>query len=229
MSRSLINEDSNQFGPGTDLVICLLALLIIMVMIVSFLYSKEKKTNEEAKNELKSLRQQTLTLKNELAQRETELSALKNKLGSDGPESKFKLDVARFEDATFKQIPYLELTDPLETKQQIEQIVHKYIESKEEYPYIFIIGHANEASKRGQKLTDEQRFEFNWKVAGERSGVIANLLQEQLLKSQFTKEVRDKIIIVSTGEFDLKFPEAPTSLENAFVEVIFGKEWKNLP
>jgi hypothetical protein len=198
MKRELISEDSNQFGPGTDLVICLLALLMVMVMIVSFLYNSEKNLNK----------------------------ILETKLDAYEGEGKFKLDVGRFDNATFKQIPPDELAYPEKTREQVLHIVEKYKDLKNQYPFIFVIGHANEMGKLGEKLSDEERQEFNWGVAGVRATVIANLLQSQLLESQFPKETRNNIIVVSTGEFDLKNPQDSKALENANVEIIFGKDWK---
>lgn len=207
MSRSLINEDSNQFGPGTDLVICLLALLMIMVMIVSFLYNSAKKDIKQ--------------LETKLGEKKEELVKLKNELGKNEDEGKFKLDIARFDNATFKQKPSKELTNPVETENQVSEIINKYSELSEEYPFIFVIGHANQASKIGEVLTYEERLEFNWGIAGERAAVIANQLQKHLIPEQ-----RKRIIIISTGELDLKNSDDTKALENAFVEVIFGKEWK---
>ncbi len=221
MKRNLINEDSNQFGPGTDLIICLLAILMVMVMIVSFLYTTEKKSNEESK--------QIIANSNQIiANSNQTIANLEKRLGDEKAEGKFKLDVARFDDATFEQQKDTnKLTNPEKTKNEISHVIEKYKELNEQFPFIFVIGHANTMGKFGEDLSDEERLVFNWGVAGERSAVIANLLQNELMESLFPKESRNNIIIVSTGEFDLKDEENPTSAENAFVEVIFGKEWKS--
>ena len=214
MKRNLINEDSNQFGPGTDLIICLLAILMVMVMIVSFLYSSEKKSNENSN--------QIIANSNQI------IANLEHRLGDEKTEGKFKLDVARFDDATFEQKQDTnKLTNPEKTKNEISQVIEKYKELNEQFPFIFVIGHANTMGKLGEDLSYEERLEFNWGVAGERSAVIANLLQNELMETQFPKESRNNIIIVSTGEFDLKEEDNTTSPKNAFVEVIFGKEWKS--
>jgi hypothetical protein len=51
--------------------------------------------------------------------------------------------------------------------------------------------------------------------------LIAGVLQEHL-----DAEELDHLVAVTTGEADLRVPEQPLSQENAWVEVMFGKEWK---
>jgi hypothetical protein len=43
--NAFANEDTNQFGPGTDLMVSLLALVLVMTVIASHLYSQEKDKN----------------------------------------------------------------------------------------------------------------------------------------------------------------------------------------
>lgn len=215
MRHDLINEDSNQFGPGTDLIICLLALLMVFVTIVSYLYGNEKNLNDKTKSN-------TGELTSKIKKLEQEIKLYKEKADSLEKRGEFKPAGEFLVAGTFKQNPYYELQDIETTENEIRSIVEKYKNSIDEYPYIFVIGHANEVGLAGKPyLTYEERLKYNWEFAGARAAVIANLIQNHL-----SSEEKNKIIIVSTGEFDLKIPEEPSALENAFVEVFFGNEWK---
>jgi len=215
MRGDLINEDSNQFGPGTDLIICLLALLMIFVTIVSYLYGNEKKSNNQEKSKVGELTNSVRRLEGEVELYKKKSDALERR-GEFKPAGEFLVA------GTFKQNPYYELQDPPATEIEIQNIVEKYKNSSSEYPFIFVIGHANEVGLAGKPyLSYEERLKYNWEFAGARSAVIANLIQNHL-----SEEEKNRIIIVSTGEFDLKLPETPDAPENAFVEVFFGNEWK---
>jgi hypothetical protein len=61
----------------------------------------------------------------------------------------------------------------------------------------------------------------NWDYASRRAALIAALIQEQL-----TEEQRDRVVVTTTGEFDMRDPSNPLSQENAYVEVVFGRAWK---
>src|SRR5262245_55448545 len=43
--KEYLSEDSNQYGPGTDLMISLMALLLIITFINSNLYQREREKN----------------------------------------------------------------------------------------------------------------------------------------------------------------------------------------
>jgi len=224
MRRDLINDDSNQFGPGTDLIICLLALLMVFVMIVSYLYGNEKKISKTMKSEYADLANSYNGLRTEISDCRKINENLERR-GEFKPAGEFLVA------GTFKQNPYYDLQDPEATENEVELIAEKYKNSSSEYPFIFIIGHANEVGLAGRPdLSTEERLKYNWQFASARSAVIANLLQRHLSPAE-----KNKIIIVSTGEFDLRNPEEPESEENAFVEVFFGNEWnpqaykKNFP
>lgn len=185
--QEFLSEDSNQFGPGTDLIVSLLAVLLVMVLISSHLYSKEKKQNQ-----------------------------MQNTGGN------FKLAPASFYAGDFKVNPVTELINPERTRVSVKTIVQEYKREENKYPYIFVLGHSNllddpKASKKG----DRDRLQRNWDYAGRRAAAIATLIQDYLSEKE-----KQNLIIVSTGEFDLKVPERPTSQENACVDVFFGKEWK---
>jgi hypothetical protein len=215
MRYDLINEDSNQFGPGTDLIICLLALLMVFVVIVSYLYGNEKKINTRTVAAIGNCKGAVGALGTELEDCRKKIENLKNR-GEFKPAGEFLVA------GTFKQNPYYELQDPQMTENEVQSIMEKYDSLSAEYPFIFVIGHANVVGLAGKpNLTYEERLKYNWEFAGVRSAVIANLIQKHL-----SEEEKNKIIIVSTGEFDLKISEDPESSENAFVEVFFGNEWK---
>lgn len=215
MKRDLINEDSNQFGPGTDLIICLLALLIIFVFIVSYLYSTEKQSVAAQKLDFEKQQREAQQIRSENEE-------LKRKLLESEEGGKFKLAGDFLGETFFEQEPFTKLKNQQDAEVEVLNIVEKYRKLSANYPFIFVIGHANEVGIRNRPdLSYKERLEWNWGIAGARAAVIANLLQENL-----TDEERDKIVVVSTGEFDLKNPQDPIDLENAYVEVYFGKEWK---
>jgi len=211
---SFIAEDTNQFGPGTDLIVSLLAILLVMVMIVGYLYTaenKEKMTAKAAYEEEKNNSNRLAGLYNEAKQ--------KNEVLESGH---FKTAIHSFIAADFESYPVTALSNPPQTYASIDDIAQQYQELQHEYPYVFIIGHSNWLDDpRAQDKSYRARLERNWEYAGRRAALIAGLLQEHLTDSQ-----KDKLVVVTTGEFDLKNTETPYSAENAWVEVIFGKEWK---
>ena len=46
------------------------------------------------------------------------------------------------------------------------------------------------------------------------------------LADRLRPEQRDNVVVMTTGEFDLRDPADPGSHENAWVEVVFGRSWK---
>jgi hypothetical protein len=182
----LLSEDTNQFGPGTDLIISLLAVLLVMTIIASHLYSNEKKENDSRRG------------------------------------GNFELASEFFSAADFYPRPVTRLIDPQKTAQKIKNIVGEYKRLPKEYKYIFVIGHSNQLDD--PNAVDKgyfARLQRNWEYAGRRASVIAALLQEHL-----TDEQKNCLVVMTTGEFDLKVPSNPNSQENAYVEVVFGKDWK---
>jgi hypothetical protein len=215
MRRDLINEDSNQFGPGTDLITCLLALLMVFVMIVAYLYGNEKKTVVSERANAARLGDQVNLCKRTIEDLRIEVEQQQKR-------GEFKHAGEFLMAGTFKQMPYHELENPAATEAEIESIAKQYESSSSEYPYIFVIGHANEAGIEGKpNLPYEELLRYNWGFAGVRSSVIANLLRNHL-----SEDAKNRIVIVSTGQLDLRRPDNPTAPENAFVEVFFGNEWK---
>jgi len=183
---NFLAEDSNQFGPGTDLILSLLALLMVISLVSAHLYNKEKKKNEE--------------------------------LGG----GNFKASSTKFDAGEFLENPYWQPKNINRTRAQVNKIIREYQTLQSQYPHIFIIGHASEVDAQNAYPPGKQaRMERNWNFGGRRAAVIASLLQVSM-----NHEQKNKIVVVSTGELDLKFPGNPNAEENAWVEVVFGREWK---
>lgn len=209
--NDFIAEDSNQFGPGTDLMISLLAVLLIICLMVSHLYDSQRRATEAA---TKSLAEEKK--KNDLLQASQKKKPVTPQGGN------FKLSSVFFSAGDFAVRPVTKLTDEARTENMIQTIAQEYKASQVDYPFIFIIGHSNQIDDpRADDQSYSARLQRNWEYAGKRAGVIASRLQEYL-----TDEQKDKIIIISSGEFDLRSPNEPFSQENAWVEVVFGREWK---
>lgn len=184
----LLSEDTNQFGPGTDLVISLLAMLLIMFLINGHLYQKEKAKNE-AQNHAEN----------------------------------FHIARDSFEAGEFMPKPYKKFKDEAQAKLKVRRIVDEYrTKWINQYPYIFVVGHSSSRDDpTAVDKSEEARLVRNWNYAGERAALISSLLQQQLP----TEEEKNRIVVLSTGEFDRKVSPAD-SQDNAWVEVVFGKEWK---
>jgi hypothetical protein len=205
--NDLLSEDTNQFGPGTDLVIALLAILLVIVLISARLYSKEKIRNTQFAVDAKG-KQEALDIANA-------------KLAKDS-QGKFKLATTSFSAGDFLANPATELRNQAEANAKVTTIIDEYEKIQADYPYIFIIGHANQIDvKSASDNGPLARQKRNWDFAGRRAIEIGGMLGTHLSSAQ-----QDKLVIVSVGEFDLKLPDSPNSQENAWVEVVFGKEWK---
>jgi hypothetical protein len=135
----------------------------------------------------------------------------------------FRLARAIIPAGDFQEYPVTDLRDPQETTRRIDQISREYQSLQSEFPYIFVIGHSNqkEAKRPEDRDPSRSRLERNWEYAGRRAAKIAYLLQDILPSDQ-----KSRMVVVTTGEFDMKDPSNPTSPQNAWVEVVFGKEWK---
>jgi hypothetical protein len=213
--NEFITEDTNQFGPGTDLVVSLAGVLMVLIFISSFLYGQERKRAETAGDSYKKLKLENQSLR-ELIERQGK------KLASLEQGGNFKLASRSFLAADFKIRPVTQLADPARAEEKIFAIAQEYQGVQTDFPFIFIIGHSNQIDD--PSALDQSygaRLQRNWEYAGRRAGVIAGLLQKHLKPEQ-----QERIVVISTGEFDLKIPSEPLSPENAWVEIVFGKEWK---
>ena len=189
-----ITEDTNQFGPGTDLVVSLVAVLMVTSLITGNLYQFEKTRRQN---------------------QQKRLDVLENG-------GNFKLSHQFFPAGDFQVRPVTKLTDIQQTNAKVIEIVREYQTNQDQFPFIFIIGHSNEVDDpTAADKSYGARLQRNWEYAGRRAGVIADLIQTNLRVDQ-----KQRIVVMTTGEFDLRVPDNPYGQENAWVEVVFGREWK---
>lgn len=221
--NEFISEDSNQFGPGTDLVIAMMGVLLVMILVSGQMYSREKKQKNAAQSRVAEERKGYEALKREHAQLGFLYEELLAKQRREaGGADNFKLASAQFLAGTFEARPVDRLRSPSDTAALVGRIVEEYDANRSEFPVIFVIGHSNQIDDPDAEDTSPAaKLRRNWVYGARRAGVIAELIQSRLPPEQ-----RDEIVVVTTGEFDLKDPTDPLSQENAVVEVVFGKEWK---
>lgn len=221
--NEFISEDSNQFGPGTDLVIAMMGVLLVMILVSGQMYSRERRQNTDTRKHYAEEQRGHEKLKLSYAELRSKYEELllKQQTTADAA-GKFKLASHYFSAGSFHARPVDRLLDPAQSAEMVERIVQEYEGLSGEYPFIFVIGHSNQMD---DPYAEEQgpaaRLRRNWVYAARRAGVVAELIQSRLPPEQ-----RERIVVVTTGEFDLKVPSEPLSQENAMVEVIFGKEWK---
>src|SRR5947207_6307726 len=165
MSRfsELLNDDTNQFGPGTDLTISLLAVMLVIAMIATFLYDQEKKRGDDLVAAIGKCEARVPPV--------TPCPPPPPKLEGEG-NSKPASDY--FTAADFHAYPVTALVDSRNTKRRIERIAGEYRRLKYEYPYIFVIGHSNRLDDRDARdRSDEARRNRNLEYALRRSALIA--------------------------------------------------------
>lgn len=195
--HDLLSEDTNQFGPGTDLTISLLAMLLVISLITSHMYEAEK-ARADALDDGGVVPATTL------------------------PSGNFRLAGEFFTAADFHARPVTRLVNRQTTDERVRLIVSDYRESAKIYPYIFVIGHSSELDDpEARDRSDGARRRRNMEFALRRAALITDLLQEHLTDAE-----RERLVAASTGEFDLRKPSQPKSQDNAWVEVVFGREWK---
>lgn len=221
--NEFISEDSNQFGPGTDLVIAMMGVLLVMILISGQMYSREKRQKNAVQGRVAEVRKGYEDLKGEHARLSTLYEELLSKQSrEEAVAGNFKLASAQFLAGTFEARPVDRLRSPSDTAELVGRIVAEYETLRSEFPVIFIIGHSNQIDDPDAEDTSPAaKLRRNWVYGARRAGVIAELIQSRLPLEQ-----REEIVVVTTGELDLKDPSNPLSQENATVEVVFGKEWK---
>jgi hypothetical protein len=197
----LLGDDTNQFGPGTDLTISLVAMLLVISLLTSHLYRLERGKVE--------------ALQQEAAKR----AADRPRTAAGG---NFKLASESFSAADFYSRPVTRLVDEHAASARVEQIVRDYRSGAADYPFVFVIGHSNQLDDPdAEDRSVDARRRRNMEYALRRAALVASLLQERLTGAEC-----EHLVAASTGEFDLRRPDEPTSSDNAWVEVVFGREWK---
>jgi hypothetical protein len=212
MSRwsDLLSDDTNQFGPGTDLTLSLLAVLLVIAMIATHEYHVQKANAEDIEQRFAEFRNSIPPPPPPAAPKPAEDT------GNFKPASEY------FTAADFYPYPVTRLRDPRGVKGRIGRIVSEYRRLESEYPYIFVIGHSSRVDElNAVDRTDEARRKRNLEYALRRSALISGLMQEELDANEL-----ERLIAVSTGEADLRDAQRPLAQENAWVEVMFAKEWK---
>ena len=177
------------------------------------------------KNDYEKIKEKNESLTKINKENKEEIDKLKKGMGT------FQISGICFEAASFMSIPTTRFVDIKKAKNKINKIVDKYLVYRDKYEYIFVIGHANKSDDpTAVDKSDSARIERNYIYAAKRaalvSKMIGNCLQEKNTTRYTIKNLDKILVIVSTGEYDLKNTEKPFSKENAFVEVIFGKTWK---
>jgi hypothetical protein len=191
-----LSDDTNQFGPGTDLMVSLLAVLLVMTLITAYLYRVET---------------------DKVALHRTQIERMRKQLQG----GNFRLASDSFSAADFRPLPVTELVDRRGTSARVARIIGEYRRIGSKYPYIFVIGHSSMLDDpRAADAGPEARRQRNWVYAARRAAVIAGLMQDHLDEAAL-----QRVVVVTTGELDLKRPREPLSQDNAWVEVVFGKEW----
>lgn len=218
--------DGDEFGPGTDLVVSLVAVLLIILVAGVTLYTQVEKDLKDARAaisardaDIDNYKGNMALLELKLAQLKSEMDDLMAKTESGG---NFRMASERFTAGYFKTYPVGELVNPREAARHIDVILQEYRLWQDDFPFLFVIGHANEIDVRNPADPSiSGRRQRNWYFAGKRAAVIARMLEERIGEAE-----KDRIVVASTGEFDMKTPLRPSSSENAFVEVVFARDWK---
>lgn len=214
--QSLSTENQDPFGPGVDLIISLVAILMLIFTFAMQSYIKQLEQINDLTSTIEREKAKNDTLSISLFDISKELGDLKSQGGH------FKVANDYFSAGHFKTNPVTDFTNEEQTRKLVEKIILEYRQLKHQFPFIFIIGHANYIEISSiEKRKYKSRAEANWVYAGRRAARIADLLTQHL-----TFEEKENVIILSTGEFDMKNPNDPTSEVNAWVEIVFGKEWK---
>jgi hypothetical protein len=213
MSSPLHQDDTNQFGPGTDLMISLVAVLLVLTVITSQLYSRQKaRVVAMAAADTTRLRRQSQV--NDSLRRALAALATRDSGGT------FRVAEESFPAGEFRVRPVTQLLNLGQTEERVARIVDGY--RRQSFPYIFVIGHSSAIDDpTAQDHSRGARLQRNWEYANRRAVVIAALIEARL-----TGEESDRLVVMTTGELDLRNPDDPLAQENAWVEVVFGKEWK---
>ncbi len=209
-----LNDDTNQFGPGSDLMISLAAVLLMLTVIVSHLYGRERLRAEEDRAKYE-------TLRTDYVRDSTRFEEQRARFARDvAAGGSFRVATASVPAADFHPYPVTRLVRPEQTELRVQQIVAEY--RRQDYPYIFVIGHSSATDDpAAADRSHRARLQRNWEYAGRRAALVAALVEPHLTEAE-----RGGLVVMTMGELDMRDPANPLSQENAWVEVVFGKEWK---
>jgi hypothetical protein len=133
----------------------------------------------------------------------------------------FKTASGSFSAGEFKAKPFRELLDKQGALVKVQGIAREYETLKKKFPYIFVIGHSSETDDPNAiDKSSNAKLVRNWDYAGQRAALIASLLQNYM-----KEEDKDRLVVMTTGEFD-KRDLVYRSQANAWVQIVFGVEWK---
>ena len=170
----LVAEDSNQFGPGTDLLISVMAVLLVMIFISGHLYTSSIK-------DIRSYKQAYEAEHSRAEAQKSQLEAEKKKNLEVEGGGNFTTSSVSFPAADFFTRPVTRLVDPLRAQQMVNTIAAEYESVHNEFPFIFVIGHASTVDDPlALDKSESARMERNWEYAGRRAGLIARLVQDHL-------------------------------------------------
>lgn len=213
-----LSDDTNQFGPGTDLMISLVAILLVLTVVTSQLYGRQKLHAQRAADVHARLRERFVrdSVALEAARRllAEQAAAQQRAAGA------FRVASESFPAADFHARPVTRLVNPQLTRDRVSRIVDEY--HRQDFPFIFVIGHSNSLDNpTAADHSRAARLQRNWEYAHRRAALIAALIEQRLTDAE-----RDRLVVMTTGELDMRDPSNPLSQANAWVEVVFGREWK---
>lgn len=204
-----LNDDTNQFGPGSDLMISLAAVLMVLTVITTHQYGRQKDRVEEEAARCATAEADRV--------RDSTRYAAEAAAAAGGA---FRVATESFPAADFHPRPVTRLVNAEQTGLRVDRIVEDY--RRQDFPYIFVIGHSSAVDDpSAPDRSRGARLRRNWEYAGRRATLIAALIEEHLSAAE-----RSRLVVMSAGEFDMRLPSDSLSQENAWVEVVFGKEWK---
>jgi hypothetical protein len=207
-----LNDDTNQFGPGSDLMISLAAVLLVLAVITSHQYAREKAKAAAERERYDAARAEYVR---DSARFARDLAARDSAAGD-----AFRVAEESFPAGDFHARPVTRLVSPEQTGLRVKSIVEEY--RRQDFPYVFVIGHSSSMDDpSAEDHSRRARLQRNWEYGSRRAALIAALIVEHLTDAE-----RDRLVVMTTGELDMRNPSNPVSHENAWVEVVFGKEWK---
>jgi hypothetical protein len=136
----------------------------------------------------------------------------------------FQVATELFQTAAFLRYPVTGLVNEADTRRRVQNVVAQYRNLGGKYPYVMVIGHASTVAPRQPSSGVSEplaRAQENWLFASRRAAKIASLIAVELEPNE-----RDRLVVTSTGEYDLRDTARPEADANTWVEVVFARDWK---